>query len=307
MLCAFEGPPRIVRLHGTRRGRACRRPALRRAARALRLRRSPRCPRRAARSSSWTSTRIADSCGYGVPLMGYEGERPHHGRVGGEARARPAAPEAFGDYQREKNAASIDGLPALDSSDGDSAAVTSDCCRLRSSRLRRCGSRTGRTPAGTIRSTRARRSTPSLHLRIHEFLDARPIMGPLSLLLRAPFAALGQLVGHGGRPHDYLDDYRFGVFPCLMAAGLFGIVSAGDNTWTGRPHKVLCARSSCFGHQPGRAPRRSISATPRRSSARPAGGLGGGGPACAVACRSAAGPGSSRTSSGRSSAFPPSC
>jgi hypothetical protein len=61
------------------------------------------------------------------------------------------------------------------------------------------------------------------HGRIHEFLSARPVMGPLSIVLRAPFAALGQLVGHGGKVNYYLDDYRFGVFPCLMAAGILSI------------------------------------------------------------------------------------
>jgi hypothetical protein len=57
--------------------------------------------------------RISDSCGYGVPLMRYEGVRPHQDawaskqvRVGGE--------DALIAYQREKNARSIDGLPALD-------------------------------------------------------------------------------------------------------------------------------------------------------------------------------------------------
>jgi hypothetical protein len=64
------------------------------------------------------------------------------------------------------------------------------------------------------------------HGRFHEFLSARPIMGPLSLVVRAPFAALGQLVGRGGHVNYYLDDYRFGVFPCLMAAGLLGIYLA---------------------------------------------------------------------------------
>jgi hypothetical protein len=64
------------------------------------------------------------------------------------------------------------------------------------------------------------------HLRLHEFLAARPDMGPLSLVLRAPFAALGQLVGSGGKANYYLDDYRFGAFACLVAAGAFGIFLA---------------------------------------------------------------------------------
>jgi hypothetical protein len=64
------------------------------------------------------------------------------------------------------------------------------------------------------------------HLRIHEFLADRPIMGPLSIVLRAPFAALGQVVAAGGSKHQYLSDYRFGIFPCLVAAGVFGLVLA---------------------------------------------------------------------------------
>jgi hypothetical protein len=62
--------------------------------------------------------------------------------------------------------------------------------------------------------------------RVHDFLAARPDMGPFSLVLRAPFAAAGQLLGSGGSAHYYLDDYRFGVFPCVAAAGLFGVYVA---------------------------------------------------------------------------------
>jgi hypothetical protein len=65
-----------------------------------------------------------------------------------------------------------------------------------------------------------------VHGRIHDFLAARPDMGPLSLILRAPFAALGQAIGDGGRAHGYLDDYRFGVFACLVVAGLLGLALA---------------------------------------------------------------------------------
>ena len=57
--------------------------------------------------------RIADSCGYGVPLMSYEGERPHH-EAWAEKKLRVGGPDALADYQREKNAVSIDGLPAVE-------------------------------------------------------------------------------------------------------------------------------------------------------------------------------------------------
>lgn len=111
MLCAFEGPPRILRLHG--RGEvalpgdgefdtlleraAFDEPAAGEARRAVIV---------------VHVERIADSCGYGVPLMSYEGVRPHQDawaakqlRVGGRG--------ALAEYQAEKNASSIDGLPAV--------------------------------------------------------------------------------------------------------------------------------------------------------------------------------------------------
>jgi glycosyl transferase family 87 len=64
------------------------------------------------------------------------------------------------------------------------------------------------------------------HLRIHEFLAARPVMGPFSLVLRAPFAAVGQLIGNGGAHYSYLDDYRYGVFPIVLVAGGLGFALA---------------------------------------------------------------------------------
>jgi hypothetical protein len=112
MLCAFEGPPRILRLHG--RGEVV--PAddprfhdlLQRgdfeelaaveARRAIVL---------------VDVTRVADSCGYGVPLMSYEGMRPHM-ELSVEKKLRSIGPDAMRDYQREKNAESIDGLPAVE-------------------------------------------------------------------------------------------------------------------------------------------------------------------------------------------------
>ena len=65
-----------------------------------------------------------------------------------------------------------------------------------------------------------------VHLRIHDFLSANPVMGPLSIIFRAPFAALGQAIGNGGPDNNYLDDYRYGTFACLVVAGLFGIALA---------------------------------------------------------------------------------
>ena len=71
-----------------------------------------------------------------------------------------------------------------------------------------------------------------LHLRLHDFLSARPDMGPLSLVLRAPFVAFGQLFNDAHShytPVDYrywASDYRWGILPCLLVAGAFGVALA---------------------------------------------------------------------------------
>jgi len=64
--------------------------------------------------------RIADSCGYGVPLMSYESVRPHQDAWAAK-RLRVGGPDALLDYQLEKNSRSIDGLPALDLATADQA------------------------------------------------------------------------------------------------------------------------------------------------------------------------------------------
>jgi hypothetical protein len=65
-----------------------------------------------------------------------------------------------------------------------------------------------------------------VHGRLHDFLAARPLMGPFSLFIRAPFAALADLSAHSSLQALYNDQYRFGVFPCLVVAGIFGLVLA---------------------------------------------------------------------------------
>ena len=57
--------------------------------------------------------RIADACGYGVPLMAYEGER-EHAEKWAEKKLRAGGESGIADYMVEKNTASIDGLPAFD-------------------------------------------------------------------------------------------------------------------------------------------------------------------------------------------------
>ena len=60
-----------------------------------------------------TVERISDSCGYGVPLMSYEGQRPHMD-AWAQKKVRVGGERALRDYQREKNGLSIDGLPAIE-------------------------------------------------------------------------------------------------------------------------------------------------------------------------------------------------
>ena len=102
MFCAFEGPPKIVRLHG--RGEALE-PGHRKFDRL----RAHFAPGGAVRSVIHIALdRISDSCGYGVPEYRYVGERPQLGTWAdrkGDAGVRA--------YQEANNAASIDGLPGL--------------------------------------------------------------------------------------------------------------------------------------------------------------------------------------------------
>ena len=54
--------------------------------------------------------RIAESCGYGVPLMDFRGLRPHAPKSV-DKRLRTQGPDAYERLFATRNAASIDGLP----------------------------------------------------------------------------------------------------------------------------------------------------------------------------------------------------
>jgi hypothetical protein len=104
MFCAFDGPPRIVRLYGRASVvlpgdtgfaelAACFDP-----------------PEHAVRSVIRVAVeRIADSCGYGVPLMRFDGKRTQYEQWV-DKKMRDGG---LDDYVAEKNAESIDGLPAI--------------------------------------------------------------------------------------------------------------------------------------------------------------------------------------------------
>jgi hypothetical protein len=100
MFCAFDGPPRIVRLHGHA--------SVLPPTHDLAGRFDP--PEHAVRSVIRVEVeRIADSCGYGVPLMDFKGKRTQYDAwVDKQVRNG-----GLDDYVARKNAASIDGLPAL--------------------------------------------------------------------------------------------------------------------------------------------------------------------------------------------------
>lgn len=102
MWCAFEGPARIVRIHG--RGEVV----------------TPEDPRweqlvarfverRGARAVIVvTAERVSDSCGYSVPLMSHVADRT---RLDEWTDAR--SDEDLAGYRAIRNATSIDGLPGL--------------------------------------------------------------------------------------------------------------------------------------------------------------------------------------------------
>lgn len=108
MFCAFDGPPKILRLHGKGRGI------------------EPGDGAFASLAAHFPSEpgvraiidieidRISDSCGFGVPLYDFRGPRSQL-----IAWAEKKGPEGLTDYQRAKNATSIDGLPALRWVEGD--------------------------------------------------------------------------------------------------------------------------------------------------------------------------------------------
>jgi hypothetical protein len=110
MLCAFEGPPRIVRLHG--RGEAIVNDDPRFAALAARADFADASIPEARRSIVVVDvTRVSDSCGYGVPLMALEGHREHHA-LSSAKRVRQLG-DGYEQAQRSRGAGSLDGLPAL--------------------------------------------------------------------------------------------------------------------------------------------------------------------------------------------------
>jgi len=110
MFCAFDGPPRIVRLHGRGEFVALGDPRFDALAEHF-----PARP--GARAVIVVEVdRVSDSCGFAVPLMEHVGDRDQLVRW-----ATNRGDEGLETYRREKNASSIDGLPALSSPRGEAS------------------------------------------------------------------------------------------------------------------------------------------------------------------------------------------
>lgn len=102
MFCAFQGAPKVLRLHG--RGRVV----------------EPHEAEFAGLQAHFPVyegtrsiievevTRIGDSCGYGVPLLKFEAQR-----AALPAWCRKRGTEGLKTYRQEKNRRSIDGLPGI--------------------------------------------------------------------------------------------------------------------------------------------------------------------------------------------------
>jgi len=102
MFCAFDGPPKIVRLHG--RGEVIR-PGDGRFDKLLAGFKSYPGVRSLIKV---TLDRISDSCGYGVPLYEFRGERDALRKW-----AEKKGVNGLEDYRSSENQNSIDGLPGL--------------------------------------------------------------------------------------------------------------------------------------------------------------------------------------------------
>ncbi|WP_224243531.1 pyridoxamine 5'-phosphate oxidase family protein [Hyalangium gracile] len=103
MMCAFEGPPMILRLYG--RGRVIRHGSPE-YAQLLASEYGGTEPLGARQMVLLDVELVQTSCGYGVPLFEHRGERDTLKRW-----AEAKGPEGLEAYKHEKNVRSIDGLP----------------------------------------------------------------------------------------------------------------------------------------------------------------------------------------------------
>ena len=111
MFCAFEGPPKIVRLHGVGRPVQQNDDGFTDLLASFDIADEQR---QAVRSVITVDVqRVGDSCGFVVPRMDYVGERDQLYRYA-ENRVRKIGEDAVREYVSVNNAQSLDGLTGLD-------------------------------------------------------------------------------------------------------------------------------------------------------------------------------------------------
>ncbi|MBO4206276.1 pyridoxamine 5'-phosphate oxidase family protein [Micromonospora echinofusca] len=105
MCCAFEGPPKVVRLHGRGRAVVVDTPGF---TEALGWFPAPPDLHAVRAVIDVEVLRVSDSCGYAVPLMDYQGDRDL--LITSHARR---STEDLVEYRASRNGASLDGLPVF--------------------------------------------------------------------------------------------------------------------------------------------------------------------------------------------------
>jgi hypothetical protein len=110
LFCAFEGPPKLVRLHG--RGHVVEQHDPEFAALRARFELRPEVAPTVRSVIRVEVTRVSDSCGFTVPLMSYAGERDQLFRSAA-SRVRQHGEGAIREYCDVNNGESIDGLDGL--------------------------------------------------------------------------------------------------------------------------------------------------------------------------------------------------
>ncbi|MBA2476900.1 MAG: pyridoxamine 5'-phosphate oxidase family protein [Actinobacteria bacterium] len=113
MFCAFEGPPRIVRLHGRGSVTQVGDPAFEDLLQRLDFGGIEAAADGARSVITIELSRIADSCGYGVPTMRYEGPRSQQ-LAWIQSRLRRDGPAGVLAYVEARNRESIDALPGIE-------------------------------------------------------------------------------------------------------------------------------------------------------------------------------------------------
>ncbi|OLP59872.1 pyridoxamine 5'-phosphate oxidase [Xaviernesmea oryzae] len=116
MFCAVDGPPLILRLYG--RGRVIHRDSAEFAER-LAILFDNEAPLGSRQMVHLDIDLVQSSCGYGVPLFSYEGERTQM-----DAWAKSKGSDGIDAYWREKNQTSMDGLPTGLFEDEDTETIT---------------------------------------------------------------------------------------------------------------------------------------------------------------------------------------